>query len=139
MTVTISTTDAARLVSLAAADPCHEVCGLLLGEGARIDAIVACDNVAADRARRFEVDPAVLIATLRAARAGAPNVIGCWHSHPSGRAEPSAVDAAMIGRPGEVWLIVAAGAVTAWIATGESSFQPVALAAAERVGQSDGN
>lgn len=138
MTVTISTSDAGRIAALAAAEPGHEVCGLLLGEALRIDAIVECANVATDRARRFEVDPAMLVAAHRAARGGVPGVIGSYHSHPSGIAEPSATDAAMIGRTGEIWLIVANGVLRAWIASDAGSFQPVALAAVERVGQSTG-
>ena len=53
----------------------NEVCGLLLGAGRRIDAILPAANVASDPARHFELDPATLIAAHRAARAGGPAVI----------------------------------------------------------------
>ena len=71
-------------------------------------------NVAADPARRFEIDPGALIAALRAERGGGETVIGYWHSHPSGDATPSATDAAMAAADGKIWLIVAGGTVTAW-------------------------
>ena len=72
----------------------NEVCGLLLGAGRRIDAILPAANVASDPSRHFELDPVTLIAAHRAARAGGPAVIGHYHSHPSGVAAPSPTDAA---------------------------------------------
>jgi len=71
-------------------------------------------NIADDPARRFEIDPAALIAALRAERGGGERVIGYWHSHPSGDATPSATDAAMAAADGKVWVVVAGEAVTAW-------------------------
>ncbi|MEY4269196.1 MAG: hypothetical protein RLZZ58_412, partial [Pseudomonadota bacterium] len=41
-------------------------------------------------------------------------VIGCYHSHPSGRAEPSATDAAMAAGDGQYWLIITMDDVRAW-------------------------
>ncbi|SFR97290.1 Mov34/MPN/PAD-1 family protein [Sphingomonas jatrophae] len=103
----ISRTLAERIRVLAAADPGREVCGLLLGAGEVVTAILPAANVAANPARAFEVDPAVLLAAHRAARDGGPAVLGCYHSHPNGVARPSARDAAA-AQPGQLWLIVAA-------------------------------
>lgn len=127
MTVTISSALAARIVADANANPEIEVCGLLIGEPDRVDAIRPAANVANDPARHFEVDPAVLFDALRAEREGRGCVVGHYHSHPTGRAAPSATDAAMIRHPGELWLIAAAGTLTAWRATDEKSFYQVAL------------
>lgn len=93
-----------------------EVCGLLLGRDRRIEAIGPAANVAPDPARHFELDPAVLIAAHRAARAGGLPVIGHYHSHPSGIAWPSATDAACASPDGSAWLIVAGEAARLWIA-----------------------
>ena len=65
-------------------------------------------NVAPDRARSFELDPATLLSAHKAARAGGPAVLGHYHSHPSGFAMPSAADAAA-AYPGTLWMIVADG------------------------------
>jgi proteasome lid subunit RPN8/RPN11 len=115
----------------AAATPEVEVCGLLLGRDGRVDEARPCRNVAADPARRFEIDPAALLAAHRAARAGGPAVLGCYHSHPSGRAEPSPCDAAAAEPNGWLWLIVAAGEVRGWRAGDEGvvlgRFDPVRL------------
>ena len=92
-----------------AAASTHEVCGLLLGHGSQVTEAVHCSNVAADPATTFEIDPAQLIAALREARAGGPQVVGCYHSHPSGTAQPSPRDAAEAAANGWLWLIVAGG------------------------------
>ncbi|MEY4159832.1 MAG: hypothetical protein RLZZ136_453 [Pseudomonadota bacterium] len=91
-----------------------EACGLLLGDHHGIRQAVVCANVAADPLRHFEIDPAALIAAHRAARGGGPQVIGYWHSHPSGAAAPSATDRAMASGDGRIWASVAAGQVTFW-------------------------
>lgn len=101
------------LAEAAAAFP-HECCGLLFGSPGRIDAAQPCANVAADPLLTFEIDPAALIAAQRAARSGGPALVGHYHSHPNGRAEPSPRDAHDAARDGRLWLIVAGGRVTAW-------------------------
>ena len=97
----------------AAGDPTREVCGLLIGLGAAVAQVRPCANVAEDPARRFEIDPAALIAAHRAGRGGGPALIGHYHSHPSGQVVPSACDAAM-AEPGSFWLIAAGGDVAGW-------------------------
>jgi proteasome lid subunit RPN8/RPN11 len=87
---------------------------LLLGEGADIARAMACANVAADPHRRFEIDPAALFAVMRAERGGGTRWIGCYHSHPSGEARPSAADAAAAAPDGKLWVILAGHDVTAW-------------------------
>lgn len=83
-----------------------EVCGLLVGEPGHVVAVVHCANVAADPATAFEIDPARLIAVHRAARAGGPSIVGCYHSHPGGEVAPSPRDAADAAPNGWLWLIV---------------------------------
>ena len=97
-----------------AASSADEVCGLLFGDHDRIDAAIPCANVAADPRYRFEIDPVALIAAHRAARNGGPRPIGHYHSHPSGRAIPSARDAADAVEDGAIWLIAAGRTVRAW-------------------------
>ena len=114
------------MLAEAAASPRVEVCGLLLGDGMRVERVVSCRNVADDPATGFEIDPQVLIAAHKAARAGGPAVIGHYHSHPTGKAEPSARDAAA-ARDGEVWVIVGRGDVTAWLALDDGCFRRLEL------------
>jgi proteasome lid subunit RPN8/RPN11 len=132
MMLWISSELLARLAALAAASPEAEVCGLLLGRGNEVEAILPAANVAAMPAMHFEVDPAALIGAHRASREGGPQVIGCYHSHPNGRAEPSAEDAAQASPDGQFWIIVAQGSASCWKSLPKGArhgrFDPVALA-----------
>ena len=127
MGVAISSEVLTAIRAAAAADPGREICGLLLGTPGRIDTAQPCANIADDAARRFEIDPAALFAAHRAARAGGPGVIGCYHSHPTGIAVPSVCDAASAMGDKAVWLIVAGGAVRAWRTVEIGRFEEVDL------------
>ena len=118
---------AARAVMLAAAARAgaEECCGLLWGtpgDAPRITRAEPCANVADDRRRRFEIDPAALIAAHRAMRAaegpgGAETLLGYYHSHPTGPAVPSTTDRAQAAHDGRIWAIIALAAdppVTFW-------------------------
>lgn len=116
----------------AAASLGREICGLLFGTADAITAHLPARNVAADPRRAFEIDPATLLAAHREQRRGGAAIVGCYHSHPSGAAEPSPRDAADAAPDGRLWLIVGASEARLWRAgaTGErhGRFDPVALA-----------
>jgi len=105
MPVRISRALLERILDEAEASPCHEICGLLLGQGAEVRDIRVSANVAQDPARRFEDDPAVLIAAHKAARQAGLRIMGHYHSHPNGGTEPSVCDAEMAVDDGSLWLI----------------------------------
>lgn len=100
----------------------HEACGLLLGQGGKVAQIRPCANVAPDPARHFEIDPAALIAAFRAERAGGEQVLGYYHSHPTGDAMPSRTDAAMAARDGRIWAICG-GETVSWWRDGANGFE----------------
>jgi proteasome lid subunit RPN8/RPN11 len=123
-----------QLVAAAQAAFPRECCGLVEGvvEGraARALALHPATNLSRD-ADRFELDPAEQFRLLRALRGTGRDIIGCYHSHPHGRAEPSPRDLAGAGEDNFVWLIagVAPGAVpvlAAFVAAG-GQFLPVAM------------
>lgn len=119
------TSDVIAIVLARAAEAAPgECCGLLLGRGTRIDGAVAADNVSPDPLRRFEIDPAALFAVHRAARAGGPELLGYYHSHPQGHPLPSATDCEHASGDGRVWAIVAAGEVGFW-RDGDQGFEPL--------------
>lgn len=91
----------------------RECCGLLLGDVA-ITTAQPIANVAAAPEWYFEIDPAGLLAAHKAARNGGRQVLGYYHSHPNGRAAPSAEDSARAAGDGRVWAIVATGAIGLW-------------------------
>ena len=121
----------AEIIAEAAACEPLEACGLLFGTDAQIDRWQPAPNVAHSPNSRFEIDPGALIAALRAARIGGPQLAGYWHSHPGGSVEPSATDAASAAPDGRLWLIVAGDRAAAWRAgprgTVHRRFDPVPL------------
>lgn len=123
----ISSTLLGRLLTDAENSPDAEVCGLLFGTEGRIEAAEACANVAADPARTFEIDPAALFAAHRRARNGGPQVIGHYHSHPSGEAVPSARDAVQSMGDGALWLILTGHEARLWRSVRPGAFERVGL------------
>ena len=115
MTLRISRALHSQILHHAAATPDREVCGLLTGDVDAILGVLPAANVASDPATQFEIDPATLFAAIRAEREGGAKVIGHYHSHPGGRAEPSPRDAADSGGAPRLWLLVAGNDVTAWV------------------------
>lgn len=107
-----------------------EACGLLLGRDRRIETALPAANIHPDPRTRFEIDPAALIAAHRAARAGGPEVLGYFHSHPAGHPRPSATDCEHSSGDGRVWAIVAGGQVTFW-RDGPGGFAPLSYIAVD--------
>ncbi len=126
----------------------EEACGLLVGRSApgeayRVSTVEASANVAEPpRTRRFEVDPKLRLRLERELRENPDSVIGVYHSHPDGSAEPSETDIAMIFEPDMVWLITAvadgrAGATRGWRpAEDRSAFLPLGLDVARETAES---
>lgn len=117
-----------------AAGTSDEVCGLLLGIDRHVAAALPTINVASNPARHFEIDPVALLRAHRRAREGGTSVLGHYHSHPDGRAVPSATDAWMAVDDGVLWLIVTSASTTAWVSAASGStegrFDSVALSIA---------
>lgn len=119
MGVMISRSILTGMKKAAAAAAPREACGLLLGAGDRIERFTECANVSDTPEIRFEIDPAALFVALRAERGGGPELLGYWHSHPSGDAQPSRTDAAMAAADGKLWVILGGDDVTCWRAQAE--------------------
>jgi proteasome lid subunit RPN8/RPN11 len=90
-----------------------ECCGLIEGfatsTGWQAVMVHETENLADDPRRHFLVDPSAQIALLKHVRGTSHRVIGCFHSHPGGAAEPSATDRAAAKETGEegfLWLVL---------------------------------
>ena len=87
---------AERLMAAARAARPEEACGALIGTVRRgrveVERIEPLSNVAAEPKRRYEIDPRQLLDLQRSGRDGGFEVVGYYHSHPSGDAVPSDVD-----------------------------------------------
>jgi len=96
----------------------HECCGLV--EGVRepgnfhITALHPARNLAGVP-DRFEIGPQDQFAAYRAARARGHAIVGCYHSHPNGRAAPSAADQAGAGEEDFLWLIASGESLSAFV------------------------
>jgi len=108
----------------------NECCGIILGAGPRIKAIIPARNIHSDPGKRFEIDPHALIKAFRQERAGGPEVLGYYHSHPHGPAHPSATDAAQAAGDNRIWAIIAPGETT-WWRDAPDGFTPLSLALAD--------
>jgi proteasome lid subunit RPN8/RPN11 len=112
-----------------------ECCGLIEGtrdfDMLRAAAVHPTRNVA-QAPDRFEIDPAEHIRLLRAAREKGRTIIGCYHSHPNGKTEPSQADRANASGEDFLWLIAALGTdrkprLSAFVYAG-GAFAPIHLA-----------
>lgn len=71
----------------------QECCGLLVGDRGRVLFAVSMRNIAAS-ATRYRVDDAAHLELRRLLRQFSPrlSILGVYHSHPAGSAEPSPTD-----------------------------------------------
>ena len=118
------------LAEAAAAHP-RECCGILLGDSETVGALRPARNVHPAPETHFEIDPRALVDAHRAARGEGPHVMGYYHSHPRGPAEPSATDQAMAARDGRVSAIAGEGEVRFW-RDGERGFERLSLRVIDR-------
>ncbi len=80
-----------RLLEEARSAPDEECCGLLAGGDGIITAIFPAPN-ASDAADAYEIAPQDLFRLMREIRACGLELLGIYHSHPTGENRPSARD-----------------------------------------------
>ena len=120
-----------ELLAVARAAFPAEACGLVIGRRdgttVTVTALHPAANVSPKPRERFAIDPAVQFALQRALRGTGQAVVGCFHSHPNGQAEPSPRDRANGSAEGFVWIIVATGVTDTIEAFEGPSFQPLTI------------
>ena len=120
----------AMLRAARAAAP-EECCGLVIGSPAgEVTRLVPAANVHDDPHRFFTLDPKTQFAVLRELRGREDEILlGHYHSHPTGPAEPSARDLAEAHDPELVWLLIdpLKGEIGAFTATPATGFTRIAL------------
>ncbi len=89
----------------------QECCGILVGReedsAYLVEDVVPSANLSDTPHKTFEVDMALRLRLQKELRGTGARVIGHYHSHPEGRAEPSARDRERAWEEGMIWLIVA--------------------------------
>lgn len=128
MTIVLPSTVRDDLLAHAREGAPEEVVGVLAGERGEARSVVArslrADNDADAPATRYEIAPAEELALLEAVDEAGEEVVGFYHSHPTGPLAPSAVDARQAAWPGYSYVIVSlatgdAPAVGSWRWTGD--------------------
>jgi [CysO sulfur-carrier protein]-S-L-cysteine hydrolase len=94
-----------RLLHEARRDPGTECCGLLGGRGGTITSIYPAANDLAS-ATAYQIAPADLFRVMREIRAAGEELVGIYHSHPSGENRPSARDLELAYYPEVAYVIV---------------------------------
>jgi proteasome lid subunit RPN8/RPN11 len=90
----------------------RECCGLIEGvrehSDIRVTALHPARNLS-PHADAFAIDPEEQFRLLRALRGTGHEILGCYHSHPGGGADPSERDRDGAGEDGSLWLIAGGG------------------------------
>jgi proteasome lid subunit RPN8/RPN11 len=73
-------------------DPTRECCGLLAGNNAAITTIFPAHNIHPAPATAYEIAPKELFRLFREIRAQGLDLLGIYHSHPTGDNSPSPTD-----------------------------------------------
>jgi proteasome lid subunit RPN8/RPN11 len=72
--------------------PQEECCGLLAGRDGLIAQAFPAENIAADPAASYEIDPKEIVRFMRETRTAGLKFLGIYHSHPNGENVPSPRD-----------------------------------------------
>lgn len=115
----------------------EEACALLIGvpfgdDEYQVTSVALSKNIAADQSRFFEIDPGLRIKLEKELRNERETIIGVFHSHPNGPAEPSKHDERMIIERHLVWLIAAVNdskitQLNAFVPREKYGFSPIPL------------
>ncbi len=118
----------AMLQAAHAAAP-NECCGLVIGTPmGEVTRLVPADNVHEEPQRFFTLDPKTQFAVLRELRGREDAILlGHYHSHPKGPAEPSPRDLAEAHDGEMVWLLIdpQKNEIGAFMPTPEIGFDPI--------------
>lgn len=88
----------AKIVAHAVEDLPNECCGLLIGTADMVEDASRARNTKRSRTK-FQVEPADHFAAIRRARAAGFEIVGAYHSHPSGPSGPSETDRVRLTDP----------------------------------------
>jgi proteasome lid subunit RPN8/RPN11 len=124
-----------RRLEREALDACpFECCGLIEGvrQEMRVIRLHPVQNLAS-RPDTFEIDPAEQFRLKRALRGSGHTIVGCYHSHPDGLAEPSPRDVLGAAEEDFLWLIAGVNGRNVKVGAflwQNGAFAPISIAAA---------
>jgi proteasome lid subunit RPN8/RPN11 len=94
------------LLERARKEPQEECCGLLAGRSGTITRALPATNAADDTAKKYEIAPKELFRLMREIRAEGLELLGIYHSHPTGENRPSSHDIERAYYPAAAYFIV---------------------------------
>ena len=93
----------------------NECCGLLVGtregDDLHVDQIVESANLSARPHNSFEIDMKLRLKLQKELRGTGREIVGHYHSHPDGPAEPSSRDREQAWEPELAWMILSVSEV----------------------------
>jgi proteasome lid subunit RPN8/RPN11 len=95
----------AQIVAHAVEELPNECCGLLIGTPDIVEDAARARNTKRSRTK-FQVEPADHFAAIRRARAAGFEIVGAYHSHPSGPSGPSDTDRLRLTDPSMFHVII---------------------------------
>ncbi len=105
-TITLPRTIANQILTQAQQQPEAEACGLVSARDGIPCHIYPITNIAEDKQRQFELDPAQQIKAMKTMRETGEELFAIYHSHPHAPAEPSATDIQQSSYPDALYLII---------------------------------
>jgi len=102
--IVLRAVDWRRMQELVEAGMPLETCGLLAGMGERVSRVIAVDNIERSSVH-FRMEPRAQIQGLIEIERDGLELLGIFHSHPTGPSMPSATDRAEAAYPEAAWLI----------------------------------
>jgi proteasome lid subunit RPN8/RPN11 len=89
-------------------NPLAECCGLLAGREGTITCSFEAVNAASDPTKSYEIAPAEIFKIIRELRTSGLELLGIYHSHPTGENRPSARDIELAYYPQTPYFIISA-------------------------------
>jgi proteasome lid subunit RPN8/RPN11 len=99
-----------QLLAHAQRNASQECCGLLAGRSSVITHAFPATNAASDTAKAYEIAPEELFQLMREIRAGKLDLLGIYHSHPTGENAPSPRDIERAYYPAAAYFIISSRA-----------------------------
>ena len=129
VTVVLPAAVRAAIVDHAREGAPEEVVGVLAGrrgdDVSTVEQALRARNAADAPRSRYEIAPDEQLALLEQIEASGSDVVGFYHSHPRGPAEPSDVDAGRAAWPGHSYLIVSLAGEPTGDRTAEPGDEPI--------------
>lgn len=105
-TISIPRALANQILTHAQQHPGTEACGLVSAHDGQPNRVYPVQNIANEPQHLFEMDPAILIDSIKDIRNQGSELFAIYHSHPDTPARPSATDLAQANYPDTLYLIV---------------------------------